>query len=95
MKAPLAIWSTYFHELSPEDAVREFNKHGIYAAELSTEHSKVLLARGDAAEVGKEFARLTKDFGITRVVTIESSGIALYRIRGIAAGFGCFSLCRI
>ena len=28
------------------------------------------------AEVGKEFARLTKDFGITRVVTIESSGIA-------------------
>ena len=28
------------------------------------------------AEIGKEFARLTKDLGITRVVTIESSGIA-------------------
>lgn len=28
------------------------------------------------AEIGKEFARLTEDLGITRVVTIESSGIA-------------------
>ncbi len=28
------------------------------------------------AEIGKEFAALTKDMGITRVVTIESSGIA-------------------
>ena len=28
------------------------------------------------AEIGKEFARLAKDLGITRVVTIESSGIA-------------------
>ena len=29
------------------------------------------------AEIGKEFARLTKDMGVTRVVTIESSGIAI------------------
>ena len=65
MKAPLAIWSTYFHELSPEDAVREFKKHGIYAAELSTEHSKVLLARGDAAKVGKEFGEFLKAEGFT------------------------------
>ena len=28
------------------------------------------------ADIGKEFAELTKDLGITRVVTIESSGIA-------------------
>ena len=26
----LAIWSNYYHELSPEDAVREFIKNGIY-----------------------------------------------------------------
>ncbi len=30
-------------EISPEDAVREFIKHGIYASELSDEHGLVLM----------------------------------------------------
>lgn len=65
MKAPLAVWSTYFYDLSPEDAVREFKKHGIYASELSTEHSKVLLSRGDPREVGREFGEFLKEEGFT------------------------------
>ena len=43
----LAIWSNYYHELSPEDAVREFIKNGIYASELSDEHGAMLLDRDD------------------------------------------------
>lgn len=38
------------------------------------------------AEVGKEFARLTKELGITRVVTIESSGIAPAQMTALAIG---------
>lgn len=38
------------------------------------------------AEVGKEFARLTKDLGITRVVTIESSGIAPAQMTALTMG---------
>ncbi|MBQ8697094.1 MAG: sugar phosphate isomerase/epimerase [Clostridia bacterium] len=65
MKTELAVWSTYYHELSPEDAVREFKKHGFYAAELSTEHSKVLLSRGEPIEVGREFGAFLKEEGFT------------------------------
>lgn len=38
------------------------------------------------AEVGKEFACLTKELGITRVVTIESSGIAPAQMTALAIG---------
>lgn len=38
------------------------------------------------AEVGKEFARLTRDLGITRVVTIESSGIAPAQMTALELG---------
>ena len=43
----LAIWSNYYYELSPEDAVREFVKNGIFASELSDEHGAMLLERGE------------------------------------------------
>lgn len=65
MKTQLSVWSTYYHELSPEDAVREFKKHGIYSSELSCEHGKVLLERGDARTVGAEFARFLADEGFS------------------------------
>lgn len=38
------------------------------------------------ADIGKEFARLTKDLGITRVVTIESSGIAPAQMTALEMG---------
>jgi len=38
------------------------------------------------ADIGAEFARLTRDMGITRVVTIESSGIAPAQMTALALG---------
>jgi len=56
MKKPeLAVWTSYYVELSPEDAVLELKKHGIHAAELSDEHGEMLLKRGDPIAVGTEF----------------------------------------
>ena len=54
-KPELAVWTAYYIELSPEDAVLEMKKHGIHAAELSDEHGEMLLKRGDPKTVGAEY----------------------------------------
>lgn len=64
-KMPLAVWTAYYVDLSPEDAVREFKKHGIYAAELSDEHGEMLLKRGDAAETGAAFRKFLEEENFT------------------------------
>ena len=51
----LSVWSSYYYEISPEDMVLEFEKYGYRYCELSTEHTDVLMARGDAESVGKDF----------------------------------------
>ena len=38
------------------------------------------------ADIGEEFARLTEDMGVTRVVTIESSGIAPAQMTALKLG---------
>ncbi len=59
-----AIWSNYYHELSPEDAVREFIKNGIYASELSDEHGAMLLERGEnVVETGRAFSEFLQEHG--------------------------------
>lgn len=55
MDAKLSVWSSYYVEMSPEDAVLEMKKHGILCSELSDEHGLMLLERGDAATVGAQF----------------------------------------
>ena len=35
----LSVWSSYYVDLSPEDALRELKKHGFSYCELSDEHS--------------------------------------------------------
>lgn len=60
----LSIWTSYFYHLSPEDALLQFKSHGFDYCELSDEHSKVLLDRGDATEVGKAFGLFAKETGI-------------------------------
>ncbi len=55
MKTELSIWTAYYIELSPEEAVLEMKKHGLTTAELSDEHGEMLLHRGDPTEVGKAF----------------------------------------
>ena len=51
----LSVWSAYYIDLSPEDALRELKKHGYDYCELSDEHALALLERGNAKEIGKKF----------------------------------------
>ena len=53
----LSIWSSYYIDLSPEDAILEIEKNGYSYTELSDEHAAILLERGDAKTVGAEFKR--------------------------------------
>jgi len=60
----LSVWSGYYFDLSPEDAVLRFISCGIHAAELSSEHGAMLLERGDPVKVGKAFGRFVKENGM-------------------------------
>lgn len=65
MNAPLSIWSAYYIDLSPEDAVLEFKKYGIFASELSDEHGLALLQRGEPEATGAAFKAFLKKEGFT------------------------------
>ena len=59
------MWTSYFAELSPEDAVDEIAGLGWSDAELSTEHGLALLERGSADVSGRDFRRHADACGVT------------------------------
>ena len=59
-----AIWTSYFMELAPEAMVDTFAEAGWQQLELSDEHARVLLERGDPAAVGEGFKRYATDHGV-------------------------------
>ncbi len=65
MNAKLSVWTSYYVDLSPEEAVLELKKWGIDAAELSDEHGLVLLNRGNPCDVGREFKEFLDEQGFT------------------------------
>ena len=65
MNFPISVWSSYFRSLSPEDSVTELLAGGFDVAELSTEHSKVLLARGEPEKIGHALKAYTEDRGFS------------------------------
>ena len=57
----LSIWSSYYIDLSPEEAVDRFCVNGIYSSELSDEHGLQLLERDeDIIKTAREFAEFLK-----------------------------------
>jgi len=61
----LSMWTAYFVEMSPEDAVKELKNNGYDYCELSDEHGAMLLERGDAKTVGAEFKKYCDEIGMT------------------------------
>lgn len=61
----LSMWSSYYIELSPEDAILELEKYGYKYSELSDEHSMVLLDRGDATQVGEKYKEFADKHNVT------------------------------
>ena len=61
----ISMWSSYYGEIHPEDMILELEKHGIAYCELSTEHSALLLDRGDPFQVGKAFKAFADKHNVT------------------------------
>lgn len=61
----VSMWTSYYADLSPEDAVAELKKNGYDYCELSDEHAAELLKRGDAKTVGAEFKKYCDEIGMT------------------------------
>lgn len=59
------VWSAYFIELTPEEMVGAFTGAGWTESELSDEHAKVLLDRGDPATEGKRFREFAAERGMS------------------------------
>lgn len=65
MNAKLGIWSAYYIDLSPEEAVDEIAKAGFKYSELSDEHGQILLERGkDEVATGKAFKAYADSKGV-------------------------------
>lgn len=64
MEPKLSMWTSFFIDLSPEAAIGELAAAGWRHAELSDEHSKALLERGDAARTGAAFRRFADEAGV-------------------------------
>lgn len=65
MNAKLSVWTSYYVDLSPEEAVLEMKKWGIDASELSDEHGLMLLKRGEPTEIGREFKKFVEEQNFT------------------------------
>lgn len=65
MAMELSIWSYYYFDLSPEDALTRFKANGINAVELADEHGLELLSRGgDVIETGRKFGEYARKIGM-------------------------------
>lgn len=60
-----AIWSAYLKDLPPEEMVRAFAAREWKQLELGDEHGAALLARGEAARVGREFQAFAGARGVS------------------------------
>lgn len=60
----LSMWTSYYIDLAPEDALVEIAAAGWEYAELSDEHSRALLERGRPSDVGRAYRRFADGCGV-------------------------------
>jgi sugar phosphate isomerase/epimerase len=60
----LSMWTSFLMDLTPEEAIAEIGRLGWTDAELSTEHGKTLVERGNAEAAGREFRRHADACGV-------------------------------
>lgn len=65
MAMELSIWSSYYIELSPEDAILRLKQNGLNSVELSDEHGLAILSRSsDPVSEGRKFGEYAKSIGM-------------------------------
>ena len=61
----LGVWSGFYYDLSPEDAVLEFEKHRYIYSDLCFQHTLALVNRGDVENTGRKFKDFASSHGVT------------------------------
>ena len=61
----ISVWSAYLLEHNPEEMVAEFAAHGFRYTEISDEHGKELLQRGDPEETGTSLREYAADYNFS------------------------------
>lgn len=65
MSLEFSVWSTFYHDLSPEEMLERFKKNGVNHIELSTNHGEMLLNRDeDIKKTGSEYGDFAKSIGV-------------------------------
>ncbi len=59
----MSMWSSYLIEHPPEEMVKTFAGRGWKFSELSSEHARMLLERGDPGKTGRRFRKFAEDNG--------------------------------
>lgn len=58
----ISVWSSYLMENNPEEMVNEFSAYGFKYTEISDEHGKELLQRGEPAKIGRALCEYAKGY---------------------------------
>ncbi len=61
----VSVWSSFFSDESPEEAVKIMSAHKYKYTEFSDEHGAVLLQRGNPASEGKKLLDYAKSLGMS------------------------------
>lgn len=65
MAMEFSVWSAYYADLSPEEALKRLKENGVNAAELSTNHGQMLLDRDeDVRKTGAAFKAYIDELGM-------------------------------
>ena len=59
------VWSGFYHDLTPEEAVLEFEKYGYSYSDLCFQHSVALVNRGDIVNEGRKFKKFADAHNVT------------------------------
>ena len=65
MNLNISMWSGFFYEMTPEEAVKQLSKANYAFAELSTEHAEKMLQRSGTPEsIGQAFGAGGREQGV-------------------------------
>jgi sugar phosphate isomerase/epimerase len=58
----ISVWSAFLMENSPEEMIAAFANHGFKYTELSDEHGKELIQRGNPVKIGRALRKYAEDY---------------------------------
>lgn len=65
MEFPVSVYLSYYEDLPAEQAVEILTEAGLRWGEISEDHLRELMQRGDPTQIGTQFGRFAREHGMT------------------------------